>query len=91
MSRPAWSPSYRQEWEEKEKSVKDGEGPEATRGTEVRRSSRQEGREVGGGHVFQGNPKVGQLKLGNKNEIRESLALLFCSKIISLNQVLKGI
>lgn len=54
--------------------VKDGEAAEERRGTEVRRSRGQEGLEVGGGHIFQGNLKVGQLELGNKNEIRESLS-----------------
>lgn len=29
---------------------------------------------MGGGYILQGNLKVGQLALGNRNEIRESLA-----------------
>lgn len=47
---------------------------------------------MGGDHILQGNLKVGQLELGNKNEIRELLAFRFCKNIfICLNKVLKGI
>lgn len=67
----------------KEESVKDQEEPEGRRGTEVRRSRGQEGGEVGGDHILQDNVEVGQLELGNKNKIRDSLALYFVTKCSS--------
>lgn len=81
-----WTPTHREEWDEKEESVKDPKEPKGS--TEVRRSGGQEGGEVGGGHVWQGNFKVGQLTLGNKTRLETR----FCNTIVIYpHKVLKGI